>query len=92
MTWTSRRGSVRRFSAIVEAGSAVVEGLVGAAQSALLPRAAALWTAVTAGGWALAWLVTSQVIVDIERGHAVFGSSGAVVVTVLTGLTLRRVA
>ncbi|HEX6021441.1 MAG TPA: hypothetical protein VFZ00_05560 [Solirubrobacter sp.] len=70
----------------------ITGGLVGAAQSALLPRAAALWTAVTAGGWALAWLVTSQVIVDIERGHAVFGSSGAVVVTVLTGLTLRRVA
>ena len=34
--------------------------LVGAAQSTLLPRAAAIWTAVTAGGWALAWLTTSR--------------------------------
>jgi hypothetical protein len=70
----------------------ITGGLVGAAQSTLLPRAAALWTAVTAGGWALAWLTTSAVIVDIERGYAVFGSSGAAVLTVLTGLTLRRVA
>ena len=67
----------------------ITGGLVGAAQSTLLPRAAAVWTAVTAGGWALAWLTTSAVIVDIERGYAVFGSSGAVVVTLLTGLTLR---
>jgi hypothetical protein len=70
----------------------ITGGLVGAAQSTLLPRAAAVWTAVSAGGWALAWLTTSYVIVDIERGYAVFGSSGALVVTVLTGLTLRRVA
>jgi hypothetical protein len=70
----------------------ITGGLVGAAQSTLVPRAAALWTAVTAGGWALAWLTTSAVIVDIERGYAVFGSSGAAVLTVLTGLTLRRVA
>ena len=64
---------------------------VGAAQSSLLPRGAAVWTAVSAAGWALAWLTTSFVIVDIERGYAVFGSSGAIVVTVLTGLALRRV-
>ena len=41
---------------------------------------------MSAGGWALAWLTTSAVIVDIDRGYAVFGSSGAAVVTVLTGL------
>jgi hypothetical protein len=66
---------------------------VGAVQSALLgagPRVAAAWTAVTAAGWSLGWLVTSQVIVDIERGHHVFGSSGALVATVLTGLALRQ--
>jgi hypothetical protein len=66
---------------------------VGAAQSALLARgraASAAWTAVTAAGWSLGWLVTSQVIVDIERGHHVFGSSGALVATILTGLALRQ--
>jgi hypothetical protein len=86
---------------VTDAGTAVGDvmlaglitgALVGAAQSTLLPRAAAVWTAVSSAGWALAWLTTSQVIVDIERGYAVFGSSGAVVVTLLTGLTLRRVA
>jgi hypothetical protein len=67
---------------------------VGAAQSTLLARGgrvAAAWTGITAGGWALAWLTTSQVIVDIERGHHVFGSSGAIIVTILTGLALRRI-
>ena len=72
----------------------VTGAAVGAAQSALLargPRAAAAWTAVTAAGWSLGWLATSAVIVDIERGHHVFGSSGALLVTVLTGLVLRRI-
>ena len=69
----------------------ITGGLVGAAQSTLLPRSAALWTVVSAAGWALAWLTTSAVIVDIERGYAVFGSSGALLLTVLTGLTLRRI-
>jgi hypothetical protein len=72
----------------------VTGAAVGAAQSTLLPRGprvAAAWTAVTSAGWSLGWLTTSAVIVDIERGHHSFGSSGAVVVTILTGLTLRRI-
>jgi hypothetical protein len=71
----------------------VTGAAVGAAQSALLahgPRASVAWTAVTAAGWSLGWLVTSQVIVDIERGHHVFGSSGALLATLLTGLALRH--
>jgi hypothetical protein len=67
---------------------------VGAAQSALLGRAAlarVAWTAVTAASWALGWLVTGNVIVDAERGHHAFGSSGAIVATVVTGLALRRI-
>jgi hypothetical protein len=63
--------------------------VVGAAQSTLLARGAAAWTAVSGAGWALGWLTTSQVIVDAERGFYVFGSSGALVVTLLTGLALR---
>jgi hypothetical protein len=72
----------------------VTGAAVGGAQSTLLQRGragAAAWTAVNATGWSLGWLVTSQVIVDIERGHHVFGSSGALVATVGTGLVLRRV-
>jgi hypothetical protein len=66
---------------------------VGAAQSALLTHdrsGAATWTVVTSIAWALGWLATWATIVDIERGYVVFGSSGAVIVTVLTGLALRR--
>jgi hypothetical protein len=62
---------------------------VGAAQATLLKRGALAWAATTAAAWALGWLVTSGVIVDIERGHHVFGASGAILVTLLTGLTLR---
>jgi hypothetical protein len=72
---------------------AVAGAAVGAAQSPLLTdssQAAAAWTVVTATAWAVGWLITSQVIVDLDRGHHVFGSSGAIVATLLTGLALRR--
>jgi hypothetical protein len=71
----------------------VTGAAVGAAQSSLLGRgshSAAAWTATTAGAWALGWLPTWAVIVDIERGHHVFGSSGAILVAVATGLVLHR--
>jgi hypothetical protein len=87
--------SVAVTSAGTERADVLLAGLVtgaavGAAQSVLLPRAAALWAAVSAVAWSLAWLTTSFVIVDIERGYAVFGSSGALVATILTGLALTR--
>jgi hypothetical protein len=72
---------------------AVAGAVLGAAQSILLTdsrRAAAAWTVVTATAWAVGWLITSQVIVDLDRGHHVFGSTGAIVATLLTGLALRR--
>ena len=73
----------------------VTGAAVGAAQSTLLARgrrAAAAWTGSPrplgrSAGWQ-----RRQVIVDIERGHHVFGASGAAIATLLTGLTLRRVA
>ena len=67
---------------------------VGAAQSALLARGllvAAVWTGVTAVSWSVGWLVTWAVVgLNADQGFFVFGSSGALVVTVLTGLVLRR--
>ena len=65
---------------------------VGAAQGPLLgrgARVAAAWTALTGAAWALGWLITSQVIVDADRHHHVFGSTGALAATVLTVLALR---
>jgi hypothetical protein len=80
-----------------EVGDLVLSGLVtgavvGAVQGPLLgrgARATAGWAAVTSGTWALGWLITSQVIVDAERGFHMFGSSGALVATLLSGLALR---
>jgi hypothetical protein len=101
---TSAATAVGMFmaAAVTGAGARVVDvvvigaiagSVVGAAQSGLLTRsreAAAAWTVVTAAAWAVGWLMTSQVIVDLDRGHHVFGSSGAIVATLLTGLALRR--
>jgi hypothetical protein len=72
---------------------AISGAAVGAAQSALLGQTAArraAWIATTAVAWPLGWLATWAVIVDADRGHHVFGSSGALFVTLLTGLALRR--
>jgi hypothetical protein len=66
---------------------------VGAAQGTVLSRNAALvaaWSAVTAASWAIAWLVTYTVVgVNADQGFFVFGSSGALVATLITGLALR---
>ncbi len=49
------------------------------------------WAAVTAASWALAWLISAGVLAQqADEGFVVFGSSGALVATVLTGLALRR--
>jgi hypothetical protein len=84
-----------------ELGDLMLTGLVagaavGAAQSIRLtktPLAATAWTAVTAASWSVSWLVSWAVIgVNADQGFYVFGSSGALVATVLTGLALRNLA
>ena len=81
-----------------EVGDLMLAGLVtgaavGAAQSLLLtetPLAATAWTAVTAASWSLAWLVTDTVLgANADQAFHVFGSSGALVATLITGLALR---
>ncbi len=37
-----------------------------------------------AGVWALGWTITSAIGVDVERQYTVFGSSGAIAVTLVT--------
>ena len=83
-----------------ELGDLMLTGLVagaavGAAQSTLLARAglgSVAWTAVTAASWPLGWLATWAVVgINADRGFFVFGASGALLVTVVTGLALRRI-
>ena len=68
---------------------AVTGAFVGVAQAASIPMRRVdriLWAAATPVLWAGGWLITSQVIVDTERQHAVFGSSGAIAVSALAGI------
>jgi hypothetical protein len=68
---------------------AVSGAVVGAAQGFLLRSPA--WATVTAATWAMAWLISAGVLAQqADEGFVVFGSSGALVATVLTGLALRR--
>jgi hypothetical protein len=68
---------------------AVNGAAVGTAQAALLNNPQ--WAVVTAASWALAWLISAGVLAQqADEGFVVFGSSGALVATVLTGLALRR--
>jgi len=58
---------------------------LGAAQGALLPgRIGYLWPPALGALWALGWTVTAAIGVDVESQYTVFGSSGAVVVTILS--------
>ena len=71
-------------------GDLVVQGAIcglaiGIAQALLLPRrVASLWAPALSALWALGWAITSSVGVDVETQYTVFGSSGAVVVTLAT--------
>lgn len=66
-----------------------VSGLgVGAAQWLLLRDhlgAGFLWIPGLAVLWALGWTITTSIGVDVESKWAVFGASGALTVTVLSG-------
>ena len=62
---------------------------VGLAQALSIPmglRDRVLWAVATPVLWAGGWVITSQVIVDADRQHAVFGSSGALVVSAVAGV------
>jgi hypothetical protein len=51
-------------------------------------RAAGLWVPVSILAWPVGWTVTWSIGVDVERGYAVFGSSGAITFAAITGVAL----
>ena len=77
-------------------GDLLVTGLVsgvavGLPQGALLGRrvqVVGLWTLVVALAWPFGWTVTWAVGIDVGRGYAVFGSSGALVFAANTGAAM----
>jgi len=82
-----------KFDSVSLTGSGLVAGLlVGVAQALSQSRDikfAFVWTVSTMVAWALAWLITSKVIVDPEAQYQIFGSSGALVATVGLGFVLK---
>lgn len=86
-------GSATSVEALAVAGL-IVGAVVGLGQGFAFGRGwrvTALWTVTVGASWALGWAITANVIVDADSGYVVFGLSGALVVTVITGLVLRRV-
>ncbi|HEV7567231.1 MAG TPA: hypothetical protein VGO31_14895 [Microbacteriaceae bacterium] len=73
----------------------VTGALVGAAQSATLRRGwriVAAWTATVGLAWSAGWVISANVIaVNIDSGFVTFGLSGALLVTVVTAVVLRRI-
>ena len=83
----------RTDAASLVAMGAITGAAVGLAQSVALAMRAVdrlAWIVATPLLWAGGWLVTSQVIVDVARQHAVFGSSGALAVSALAGVLVAR--
>jgi hypothetical protein len=60
---------------------------IGTAQAfTLRGRVAYLWAPALSALWALGWAITTSIGVDVETQYAVFGSSGALVVTAATAV------
>lgn len=81
-----------------ESPSLALQGLVaglfvGLAQALSQKRSIAaigLWAISVSATWSIAWFITSKVIVDVEYGYAIFGSSGALVATTILTFILPR--
>ena len=70
---------------------AISGAAVGIAQGALLRKTFSLWLAWAAAMpllWAIAWLVSNAIGVDVSNQFTVFGASGSIAFGVLSGLLL----
>lgn len=73
-------------------GGLITGIVVGIAQALALPTGARVrwsWAVLTAALWPLAWVVTTLAGIKVGEQFIVFGSSGAIVYTVLSGLALQ---
>ncbi len=73
----------------------ILNGLIlGLAQALALPRGLGrrrwIWAAAMPALWGLGWTVTTLAKIAVDQQFIVFGASGAVIVTAITGLILNR--
>jgi hypothetical protein len=61
---------------------------LGVAQAVAFPRPRWIWALTTPLLWALGWTITTLVGVDVEAQYTIFGSTGAITVSALSGLVL----
>lgn len=73
---------------VTGAASGVVVGLLQWTLLRRRVRGAGLWPFVVTLAWPLGWTVTWAVGVDVERGYAVFGATGALVFAAVTGAAM----
>lgn len=75
---------------------AVTGLVVGALQSMALPRRLGwrrlVWVPASAAIWAIGWSVTTLAGVGVDRQFAVFGATGALAATLLSGVVLMVLA
>jgi hypothetical protein len=79
----------RTDTASLMAMGAISGAVVGLAQAISVPMPRVdrvLWALATPILWAGGWLVTSQIIVDAERQHAMFGGPGSAAVAAVAGV------
>ena len=79
----------RTDTASLVAMGAITGAMVGLAQALSVPMRMVdrvLWAVATPALWAGGWLISSQVITDADRQHAMFGSSGALAVSAVAGV------
>lgn len=72
-------------------GGLITGLLVGVAQAVALPKGTSfrwVWAPIITALWSLAWVITTLAGVKVGEQFIVFGSSGALVYTVLSGLAL----
>lgn len=74
--------SLVAMGAISGAGVGIAQAIAGSMRM----RDRVLWALATPALWAGGWAITSQVIVDADRQHATFGSSGALAVSLVAGV------
>ncbi|TQK17678.1 hypothetical protein FBY40_0155 [Microbacterium sp. SLBN-154] len=88
-------GFATTLSALAAVG-AVTGLVVGSLQSLALPRRLGwtrlVWVPASAAIWAVGWSVTTLAGVGVDRQFAVFGATGALAATLLSGVVLMVLA